>query len=206
MAIDVTMPRLSDSMVEGTIIRWLKSDGDDVARGEEIAEIETDKATMTYEADADGTLAIVAQEGDTLPVGDVIARLGGADAEDAAQGVEVSTGANVQRDEGAESTSTGDTTLPDRESTGVATEAPAAPRPAPAPGPGRDGDGDGERGENGRTKASPVARRMARELGVELRDLRGSGPEGRIVKADVQAATGDGDGAAQEPAVAGAPE
>src|SRR4051794_31979944 len=73
---DVTMPRLSDSMEEGTILKWLKSDGDEVAKGEELVEIETDKATMTYEADGDGTLSIVAQEGETLPIGEVIARLG----------------------------------------------------------------------------------------------------------------------------------
>jgi pyruvate dehydrogenase E2 component (dihydrolipoamide acetyltransferase) len=73
---DVAMPRLSDSMEEGTILKWLKSDGDEVKRGEELVEIETDKANMTYEADSDGTLTIVAKEGDTLPVGETIARLG----------------------------------------------------------------------------------------------------------------------------------
>src|SRR5256885_14076377 len=70
------MPRLSDSMEEGTILRWLKSDGDEVSRGDELVEIETDKANMTYEADQDGTLAIVAQEGDTLAVGETIAQIG----------------------------------------------------------------------------------------------------------------------------------
>jgi pyruvate dehydrogenase E2 component (dihydrolipoamide acetyltransferase) len=73
---DVTMPRLSDSMEEGTILRWLKADGDEVRRGDELAEIETDKATATYEAEADGVLTTVAKEGDTLPIGEVIARLG----------------------------------------------------------------------------------------------------------------------------------
>src|SRR5215210_7761606 len=73
---DVAMPRLSDSMEEGTILKWLKSDGDEVKRGEELVEIETDKANMTYEADSDGVLSIVAKEGDTLPVGETIARLG----------------------------------------------------------------------------------------------------------------------------------
>ena len=73
---DVAMPRLSDSMEEGTILKWLKSDGDEVKRGEELVEIETDKANMTYEADQEGVLAIVAQEGDTLPVGETIARIG----------------------------------------------------------------------------------------------------------------------------------
>ena len=73
---DVAMPRLSDSMEEGTILKWLKSDGDEVQRGEELVEIETDKANMTYEADQAGVLKIVAQEGDTLPVGDTIAKIG----------------------------------------------------------------------------------------------------------------------------------
>src|SRR3954454_11828511 len=73
---DVSMTRLSDSMEEGTILKWLKSDGDEVSKGEELVEIETDKANMTYEADEDGTLSIVAQEGDTLPVGETIARIG----------------------------------------------------------------------------------------------------------------------------------
>ena len=75
---DVVMPRLSDSMEEGTILKWLKAEGDEVARGDELVEIETDKATMTYEADSPGTLSIVAQEGDTLPIGEVIARIGAA--------------------------------------------------------------------------------------------------------------------------------
>src|SRR5687767_13546788 len=79
---DVAMPRLSDSMEEGTILKWLKSDGDEVKRGEELVEIETDKANMTYEADQDGPLEIVAQEGDTLPVGGTIARIGGGSASD----------------------------------------------------------------------------------------------------------------------------
>src|SRR3954449_6450334 len=73
---DVSMPRLSDSMEEGTILKWLKSDGDEVAQGDELVEIETDKANMTYEADEAGTLEIVAQEGDTLPVGETICRIG----------------------------------------------------------------------------------------------------------------------------------
>src|ERR1700750_2615443 len=73
---DVAMPRLSDSMEEGTILKWLKSDGDTVAKGDELVEIETDKANMTYEADESGTLTIVAKEGDTLPVGETICKIG----------------------------------------------------------------------------------------------------------------------------------
>src|SRR2546423_9487585 len=76
---DVVMPRLSDSMEEGTVLRWLKSVGDEVAIGDELVEIETDKANMVYEADTAGTLVeMLAQEGDTLPVGDPIARVGDA--------------------------------------------------------------------------------------------------------------------------------
>jgi pyruvate dehydrogenase E2 component (dihydrolipoamide acetyltransferase) len=76
---DVVMPRLSDSMEEGTILKWLKSVGDEVAVGDELVEIETDKANMVYESDSGGTLVeIVAQEGDTLPIGEPIARVGDA--------------------------------------------------------------------------------------------------------------------------------
>jgi len=83
MATDIVMPRLSDSMEEGTILKWLKRDGDEVARGDELVEIETDKATMTHEADSAGVLSIVAQEGETLPIGAVIARIGAGVAEPA---------------------------------------------------------------------------------------------------------------------------
>src|SRR5919198_776899 len=79
VAVEVVMPRLSDSMEEGTILQWLKSVGEEVKRGDELVEIETDKANMTYEATDEGTLIeIVAQEGDTLPIGEVIARVGDA--------------------------------------------------------------------------------------------------------------------------------
>src|SRR5918992_1439857 len=80
---DVAMPRLSDSMEEGTILKWLKSDGDEIKKGEELVEIETDKANMTYESDLEGTLKIVAGEGDTLAVGETIARIGAGGEEDA---------------------------------------------------------------------------------------------------------------------------
>ena len=74
---DLVMPRLSDSMEEGTIIKWLKSVGDEVAVGDELVEIETDKANMVYEADTAGTLTeLLAEEGETLPIGEVIARVG----------------------------------------------------------------------------------------------------------------------------------
>jgi pyruvate dehydrogenase E2 component (dihydrolipoamide acetyltransferase) len=174
---DVAMPRLSDSMEEGTILKWLKSDGDEVSRGDELVEIETDKANMTYEADQDGTLKVVAQEGDTLPVGATIAQIGGGNGAAPAQEepkAEAEEGGEPEAGEAETQTATAE-----REGgNGRQAEAPAA---APAP----------EGGNGGRTKASPVARRMARELGLELAQLQGTGPGGRIVKADVESA-GDG--------------
>ena len=186
---DVTMPRLSDSMEEGTILKWLKSDGDEVKRGDELAEIETDKATLTYEADADGVLEIVAKEGDTLPVGDVIAKLGDGSGSGGGGGGEEKD----SEDEGGE-------------------ESEEEPKAEEEPEPEDDGDAEAEdekpkaksksSGEdNGRVKASPVARRLAQDRGVDLATLEGSGPGGRIVKADVEKAAesgGGGDGKAAE--------
>ena len=126
------MPRLSDSMEEGTIVRWLKQDGDRVVQGEPLAEVETDKATVTFDADADGTLRILVAEGETVALGAVIARIGEANALELA--------------------------------------------PATA--------GNGSQ----RVKASPLARRIARESGIDLSALSGSGPGGRIVKADLEGA------------------
>src|SRR4051794_17222205 len=84
MATEVTMPRLSESMEEGTILKWLVDEGGEVKKGEPLVEIETDKANTTYDAESDGTLVeILAKEGDTLAVGQPIARIGDADADDA---------------------------------------------------------------------------------------------------------------------------
>ena len=173
------MPRLSDSMEEGTIIKWLKASGDEIRRGEAIAEIETDKATMTYEADAAGFLQIVAQEGESLAIGALIARLAGS-ADEAAAPVEQAVAA-------------------------------AAPQPAPAAPVESKPEPDAETlvaaapvaVAGGRVKASPVARRTAAQLGVDLAGVVGSGPDGRIVKADVVAAGNGSKGAARKPALAG---
>ncbi len=191
---DVAMPRLSDSMEEGTILKWLKSDGDEVKRGEELVEIETDKANMTYEADQEGVLAIVAQEGDTLPVGETIARIGEGGGEQQEQPEEepAEESSDESSEEPQEQPAEGGAEAPEddvervKQSEPVATEQEER-RPEPKP------EGD----ENGRVKASPIARRMAKELGVELSSLQGSGPGGRIVKSDVEAAAKNGD---QEPA------
>jgi len=233
---DVAMPRLSDSMEEGTILKWLKSDGDDVAKGEELVEIETDKATMTYEADADGTLEIVAEEGSTLAIGEVIARIGegggassessadgGAEQEAAADG-DASGGGTATKTETEEEEPAEDEAQAEPEDAAGSDgddEAPAEeqqeeerePQPtASADGGGGDGgrgDSGGGRtaeaerapsaeGNGGRPKASPVARRIAREQGIDLSTLEGTGPGGRIVKADVEAAASGGGAAAPE--------
>jgi pyruvate dehydrogenase E2 component (dihydrolipoamide acetyltransferase) len=195
---DVVMPRLSDSMEEGTILKWLKGDGDDVERGEELVEIETDKATMTYEADSAGTLRIVAQEGETHPIGAVIAQLG-AGGEAPVQEVESPGEASVAATvDGAGEGGGSGVEPPAPAATQAAPPAPAGePAPAPEPAPAAEANG-------GRPKASPVARRIAHERGVDLGALTGSGPGGRIVKADVEAAASSG-GAAQPATRAEAP-
>jgi pyruvate dehydrogenase E2 component (dihydrolipoamide acetyltransferase) len=182
---DVVMPRLSDSMEEGTILKWLKADGDEIARGDELVEIETDKATMTYEADTAGTLSIVAQEGETLPIGQVIARIGAAGEAPAA------AEAPAQATQQAEASGNGAPSEAPPAPAPAATVEPPAAAPAPAPAPSAEGNG-------GRPKASPVARRIAREQGIDLTTLQGTGPGGRIVKADVEAAATGGAPAAPE--------
>jgi pyruvate dehydrogenase E2 component (dihydrolipoamide acetyltransferase) len=176
---DVVMPRLSDSMEEGTIVRWLVDDGASVSRGDEIVEIETDKATMTYEADSDGVLSIVASEGDTLPIGQLIARIDGAGpAKAEAQAPEQARQEEPREEEAREEQPReAEAREEPRE------EEPPEEEPPETPSPPRPQEDGGER-----VKASPVARRMARERGLELRGLAGSGPGGRIVKADVEAA------------------
>jgi pyruvate dehydrogenase E2 component (dihydrolipoamide acetyltransferase) len=181
VATDVTMPRLSDSMEEGTVLKWLVEEGGEVKRGEPLVEIETDKANMTYEADADGTLIeVVAQEGDTLAIGEVIARIGEA-GEAGGNGKPAAKEEPAQTEPAEEEPA--EEPAPAEADTKTATKTATKERPP-------SGNGDG-----GRVKASPVARRMARELGVELARLEGSGPGGRIVKADVQAAADSGEAA-----------
>ena len=188
MATDVSMPRLSDSMEEGTVLKWLVEEGAEIKRGQEIAEIETDKANMTYEADAEGTLIeIVAKEGDTVAIGDVIARLGEAgEAPSAGTEGDGASAPAEEADEGAGESEGRQAEQP------VATEAPSGSAEETGAEAGRATSTDGG---DGRVKASPVARRIATEMGVEIGSLQGSGPGGRIVKADVLAAAEGGDGA-----------
>jgi pyruvate dehydrogenase E2 component (dihydrolipoamide acetyltransferase) len=184
---DVVMPRLSDSMEEGTILKWLKASGDEVKLGEPIAEIETDKATMTYEADGAGFLQIVAGEGDTLAIGAVIAHLlASADEATAAPSAAAPAAAAEPQPAAPEPQPSAP------EPVAVAAEPQAAPATAVATAAPAAG---------GRVKASPVARRIAAELGVDLAAISGSGPDGRIVKADVMAAA---NGSATRPQAAGA--
>ena len=173
---EVVMPRLSDSMEEGTILTWLKQVGDEVAVGDELVEIETDKANMAYESDVAGTLQeILAQEGETLPIGSPIAVIGG-------------NGASA---EGQTTRPAGPVTAGDPPPLPVAKASSGAVPPAAPPAGGADMSqaqstpvsADGER-----IKASPLAKRLARERGLELAEIKGSGPAGRIVKSDVEAA------------------
>jgi len=144
-AVEIVMPRLSDAMEQGTIVRWLKQVGDQVDVGDELVEVETDKATVIYEAEVSGLLsAILVREGEAQQLGGPIARLGG-----------------------------------DPEPENVA--ATASPTPTAAPAPAHPNG-------SGRPLATPVARSRARELGVDLATLSGTGPRGRIRLADVESA------------------
>ncbi len=180
---EVVMPRLSDSMEEGTVLQWLKQVGDEVAVGDELVEIETDKANMAYESDVAGTLSeILVQEGETVAIGTPIAKVG----DD--EGTKRSAAGPVAEEGGPAGGSTPSSTPPPPHHPQTETvEAPAT------------SDGDG------RPKASPVARRIAKEKDLDLGKLRGSGPGGRIVKADVEKAGASGapgfePGTAAEPA------
>jgi len=197
---DVAMPRLSDSMEEGTILKWLKSDGDDVSKGEELVEIETDKANMTYEADEAGTLEIVAKEGDTLAVGETIARIGeggggddsGADDESEDEPEEDEEPQEESEDEG-DSEDEEESEDEDGSDEDDETEERDEEEPEEAPKPKKEPE-DGER-----LKASPIARRMASDLGLDLAKIEGTGPGGRIVKADIEAASNGSEPEPEEP-------
>jgi pyruvate dehydrogenase E2 component (dihydrolipoamide acetyltransferase) len=183
------MPRLSDSMEEGTVLAWMKSVGDEVAIGDELVEIETDKANMVYEADVAGTLVeILAEEGATLPIGEPIARVGDAGEAPAAggNGGRPESTAKAESEEPEAAPAAGDGNAAERET-------PAAPALAPEREPGE------------RIKASPLARRIAAERNVDLAALSGSGPGGRIVKADVEGAGEQAAASGRAPAAQTAP-
>src|SRR5712672_1257176 len=191
MPIEIRMPALSPTMTEGNLTRWLKKEGDEVHAGDVIAEIETDKATMEYEAADEGRIGkIIVPEG--------------------AQGIKVHAPIALLLEEGedpaalekftsaAPPSGNGQRETPAAAPTSVSpkTEAPPAPatRPAAQPAPAQvNGD---------RFFASPLARRMAHQAGLDLATLRGSGPQGRIVKADIDKALGAPGPAIARPPVA----
>ncbi len=175
------MPRLSDSMEEATIVRWLKADGEQVARGDELVEIETDKATVSYEAEDDGRLTIVAAEGDTVALGAVIAHVG----EPTANGATPSPAAGGSANGAAQAPDPG-APVGDASRSGVGSPVGEPPPAAGAVRPAA-----------GRVAASPLARRVAEALGVDLATVPGSGPSGRVVRADVERAAADAASAAQ---------
>jgi len=171
MPIELKMPALSPTMEEGTLAKWLVKEGDKVAAGDILAEIETDKATMEFEAVDEGTIAriLVPEGSDGVKVGTVIALIAG-------EGEDASAAVPSPRPDAVPAP-------PTAEAPKAAAPTPPAPEPAPAAAPQAETDGD-------RIKASPLARRLAGQQGVELANLTGSGPGGRIVKADIEAAGG----------------
>jgi pyruvate dehydrogenase E2 component (dihydrolipoamide acetyltransferase) len=182
MPIEILMPALSPTMTEGTLAKWLKREGEEVHSGDVLAEIETDKATMEFEAVDDGRLGkiLVPEGAQGIKVNQPIALLLG-------EGEDASALAKFAEPEAAAPHE--EVGQPSRE---VARPPQAAPQPPPAI----------SRGANGRIFASPLARRMAQQAGLDLSAIAGSGPQGRIVKADIEAALSAMRGAPVRPAVA----
>jgi pyruvate dehydrogenase E2 component (dihydrolipoamide acetyltransferase) len=200
---EVIMPKMGDAMEEGTLVKWLKSEGDEVSEGDPIAEIETDKVTLELEAEDSGTLAqLIADEGQDIPVGEAIAFIAG-------EGEEVpERAAGGGAEEAEEESGEGEA----QTQTATETEAPEeeGEEEAPAQADGR---------TDGHFRASPIVRRLAQENNLDLSRIEGSGPAGRIVERDVRAAMESGtaqktDGKAEveapereaAPQVAAAPE
>ena len=174
---DINMPKLSDTMEEGTIVEWKKKSGDQVKAGDVLAEVESDKATFDLEADSDGVLQILVEQGVPAKIGAPIAKIGEGGAEAPAKQEAPPPKAKAKEPESQPAVADEPEPAPP----------PASPKlekaePAPKPPP-QDGQTDG-------VKASPLAKRLAAEMGVDLASIKGSGPEGRIVKEDVIAAGG----------------
>jgi pyruvate dehydrogenase E2 component (dihydrolipoamide acetyltransferase) len=176
---EVNMPKLSDTMEEGTVIEWKKKTGDPVKKGDVLAEVESDKASFELEADAEGVLSIVVDAGKPMPVGAVIANIGKAGEAPAKAAPKADAPAAPKAE-------------PEEQVVAAAAEGEVEgpteePRPEPAARPAAAESTDGAR-----IKASPIAARLAAEMGVNLAQVKGSGPEGRIVKEDVLAAAKTG--------------
>jgi pyruvate dehydrogenase E2 component (dihydrolipoamide acetyltransferase) len=193
---EIQMPKLSDTMTEGTLVAWKKKKGDQVSAGEVLAEIETDKATMEWESPEDGTLAeIYVQEGGKVNVGDRIAFIGGEDEEapkeeeKEKEKEEKEEKPKAKEEEKKEEKPT-KTEQPKEETpaTEEKEEKKAAPPKAEKKAEPEKPAAKIEKAEEARVKASPVARRIAAELGVDLFSVKGTGPEGRVTETDVRAA------------------
>ena len=182
MADEVKLPRLGQGMESGTIVKWLKSEGDRIEKGEPLYELDTDKVTQEVEAEASGVLLKIAVQEGEVPVGETIAVIGeeGEETPDLSSGSNGSAAQEVDEDpkeEGSPAPARDEERERGREaSSGAAREQISEAR---QPEPTRDG---------GRVKASPLARRIARERGIDLASLSGTGPEGRIVAEDVERA------------------
>ncbi len=176
MSISVTMPRMSDTMEQGTVVKWHVKEGDTVSPGDVLADIETDKATMELEAFDEGRIAkLAAAEGANVSVGDLIVVLA-EEGEDLAKAA--SSAVSTSRDrQGADAKAEGSNDS--SASTATATAAPAS---------------NGSSTDSDRVFASPLARKIASERGIDLTSISGSGPSGRVVKKDVEQATTGGTG------------
>jgi pyruvate dehydrogenase E2 component (dihydrolipoamide acetyltransferase) len=191
MAENITMPKLGFDMAEGKLVRWVKKQGEEVKKGEVLAEIETDKATVELEALATGVLAAtLAAEGEFYKVGALMGVI-------AAPGEKVDTAALPKSGEAA-------APAPPAESKAEAKPTPA-PAPAQAPAPKSNGQPPAAAADGGFVRISPIARRMADEMGIDPRQVQGTGPEGRITKKDVEAFARSAPATAGAPAAAAAP-
>ncbi|HCP91530.1 MAG TPA: pyruvate dehydrogenase complex dihydrolipoamide acetyltransferase [Spartobacteria bacterium] len=180
---EIQMPKLSDTMTEGTLVSWKKKKGDKVSAGDVIAEIETDKATMEWESPEDGTLTeIYVEEGGKVNIGDKIAFISG-------EGEEAP--AEEKQEEEPEK----------KEEKAAEAKAEKKEEKKPAPAEKKEEETKIDKDEEARVKASPVARRIAAELGVDLGSVKGTGPDGRVIETDVRAAS-KSKGAAQKSAAA----
>src|SRR6185436_5640730 len=171
MATEVKLPRLGQGMESGTIVRWLKTEGDAVSKGEPLFELDTDKVTQEVEADSDGVLLKIVIADGEVDVGTTVGIIGAQD-EDVSALLQGSQGGNGGAPAAAEPAS-----APSAEEAAAPAEdaqAPSAPAPVRAAGE--------------RIKASPLARRIARERGVDLMQVVGTGPEGRVIAEDVEKA------------------
>jgi len=194
---EIQMPKLSDTMTEGTLVAWKKKKGDQVSAGEVIAEIETDKATMEWESPEEGKLTeIYVQEGGKVNVGDKIAFIGGAGEEASKQ--ESPAQKKEDEQETAEDKEKKPQTETEKPAPAEAEQKETAPpqdKPVAAAVSAARDEGKEEKPqpreekrEEARVKASPVARRIAAELGVDLSAVKGTGPDGRVTETDVRAA------------------